>query len=60
LIPITLRDDQEAAAGGMDNLPGQIEEMMAKGFEGGAMVTRRQHQAFEPCHRLKAICPMSR
>ena len=48
LVAILVGDHQEAAAGGMNDLASQVQEVMANRLDGGPVVTGGQHQPLEP------------
>jgi hypothetical protein len=53
LVAILLGAPQEAAAGGMNHLASQIQQVMADRLDSRSVVTGGQHQSLEPRHEIK-------
>ena len=53
LVAILVGEHQETAAGGMDDLARQVQQVMANRLDRRPMVAGGQHQALEPRHQIK-------
>jgi hypothetical protein len=53
LIAILIGDHQETAAGGMNDLASQVQQVMANHLNGRPGITGGQHQSLKPRHQIK-------
>ena len=57
LVTIAVRDDQEDATCGLDQLARQVQEAVAERLEGHPLITGGEHQPFAPRQQIERQLP---